>query len=664
MNTRVALATLSGLLLIASFPPFDAGWLAWIALTPLITAVAARVSLAGAFGLGYLTGAVAFGGILAWIRVFGVVPWILLSAYLALFPAVFAAATRWFAAGRAAWRWVWLSALVWTALEYLRSVGVLAFPWALLGVSQHGLLPVLQVARYAGVFGVSFLVALTGAALAGVLLVRRPAPLVLPVLFITLAAGWGIGQVRAVPDGAVRIAAIQPNVPQADKFEAALVSEHMQALQRLVGEAGRRGADLVIFPETAVPLNLFGPGGALVEIGRWAQQARATVIASSLENGVSNIAVAVAPSGTAVSRYDKVRLVAFGETGILRGLRYEPLWTPVGVVGEAICFESIFPDISRTLVRNGAQILAVITNDAWFDGTAGPAQHAAHAILRAVESGRWLVRAANTGISMVVDPTGAVRALAPSGRAAVLAARVAALDGETFYVRRGDLFAWAGLVVLLAAAGPAITTAVSRQWTRPAFRQAAAAVGLPWIGSILVVRAQAPWWMLPIVLYGSIVVLVLLNPPRRPLPFARVRRTRAPQALVALGTGLAVVVGLWGVMAATFRASGMTLPLPLPENGWVVLILRLVFVAGAMELWLRGVAFGALAGWQGETVAIALTTALGLSFQSGLPAEAYAWTLVTGAAFGLIRARTTNAAGLILPHAIGAALFSAIASVR
>ena len=374
-----------------------------MALTPLVLAVHGR-PIRQAFGLGYLAGGVAFAGILAWIRVFGLLPWVLLSAYLALYPAAFAVVTRWCATGRPAWRWVWLAAIAWMGLEYLRSIGVFGFPWALLGLTQHRLLPVLQVARYTGVYGVSLLVALAGTSLAGVVLVRRPAPAIFPAIVLVLATGWGVRQAHAVPSGTIVTAAVQPNVPQAQKFDPVSSGARMTALQRLVGNAGRRGAELIVLPETAVPLNLFGPGGALVEVGRWAQQARATVIASSLENGVSNAAVAVAPSGKAVSRYDKVRLVAFGETGIVPGTSHEPLRTPLGRVGVVICFESIFPDVTRALVRNGAQILTVITNDAWLDGTAGPAQHAVHSVLRAVESGRWVVRAANTGPSMVIDP--------------------------------------------------------------------------------------------------------------------------------------------------------------------------------------------------------------------------------------------------------------------
>ncbi|TMJ05161.1 MAG: hypothetical protein E6H01_03505, partial [Bacillati bacterium ANGP1] len=472
-----------------------------MALTPLVLAVHGR-PMRQAFGLGYLAGGVAFAGILAWIRVFGLLPWVLLSAYLALYPAAFAVVTHWCATGRPAWRWVWLAAIAWMGLEYLRSTGVFGFPWALLGLTQHRLLPVLQVARYTGVYGVSLLVALTGTSLAGVVLVRRPAPVIFPAIVLVLATGWGVQQAHAVPPGAIVTAAVQPDVPQAQKFDPASSGAQMTALRRLVGNAGRRGAELIVLPETAVPLNLFGPGGALVEVGRWAQQARATVIASSLENGVSNAAVAVAPSGKAVSRYDKVRLVAFGETGIVPGTSHEPLRTPLGRVGVVICFESIFPDVTRALVRNGAQILTVITNDAWLDGTAGPAQHAAHSVLRAVESGRWVVRAANTGPSMIIDPVGRVRATISLRQSTVLTSRAGLVDAPTAYAILGDVFVWTGLVVLLATAGPELMRALSRHWTRPAFQHAVSAAGLPWLAAIILLRTHAPWWVLPVVLFG------------------------------------------------------------------------------------------------------------------------------------------------------------------
>lgn len=657
----MALAILSGFLIAGSFPPFDVGWLAWVALAPLVLAIHAR-PLPQAFGLGFVTGAVAFGIILAWVRVFGLLPWVLLTAYLAFFPAAFAAVSRWVIPGRRAWQWVWVAAAAWTALEYLRSVGVTGFPWASLGVSQYRFAPIIQIARYTGVYGVSFLVALVGCAFAAVVLVRRPAPVLLPAGLLAAVLVWGGPHARTVPVGTITVAAVQPNVSQAQKFDPALAPDHMHALQRLVAAAGSQGAELIVFPETAVPQNLFGSEGALGEVGQWAQLAHATVIASALENGLSNIAVAVTPSGLAVSRYDKVRLVAFAETGIIRGHRLAPLWTPLGQVGVAICFESIFPDVSRALVKNGAQILAVITNDAWLDGTAAPAQHAAHAILRAVESGRWVVRAANTGISMIIDPVGRVRAILPRHEAGVLAASAAMVSVMTPYVVWGDVFAWATMILLLAAVAPQLRSSLADHWTRPAFQQAAVAVVLPWAAGSALLRAGAPWGVLPGVLLTFCALFAVLRWPTGTGWNAAFRRsTSISRFLMTLLGGVVVVVGLWAAMMAAYRLAGVRLVHP---DAWAGYLMRQLIMAAAMELWLRGAAFAPLAEWQGSAVAVAVTTVLGMSLQAGLPPEAYAWTLVTGALFGFIRSRTQSAAGLIVPHALGAMLFASIAEVR
>jgi hypothetical protein len=131
--------------------------------------------------------------------------------------------------------------------------------------------------------------------------------------------------------------------------------------------------------------------------------------------------------------------------------------------------------------------------------------------------------------------------------------------------------------------------------------------------------------------------------------------------ITTLVAGVVVVVGLWAAMMATYRLAGVRL---IPQDAWAGYLVRRLIMAAAMELWLRGAAFAPLAEWQGSAVAIAVTTVLGMSFQAGLPPEAYAWTLVTGALFGFIRSRTQSAAGLIVPHALGAMLFASITEVR
>ena len=183
---------------------------------------------------------------------------------------------------------------------------------------------------------------------------------------------------------------------------------------------------------------------------------------------------------------------------------------------------------------------------------------------------------------------------------------------------------------------------------------------------MILLRTHAPWWVLPVVLFGFLGAFSLLQPPRHPALYGTGHRTRGRgiQVVAALVGGLIVVLGLWSVMMAGFRASGV--PVPPPDLGarWPRELLRLLVTAAALELWLRGAAFAPIAEWQGRPAAVAITTALGMFLQAGLPPEAYAWTLVTGAAFGLLRSSTGSVGGLIIPHAVGVALFSAISAVR
>ncbi|OFX15025.1 MAG: apolipoprotein N-acyltransferase [Armatimonadetes bacterium RBG_19FT_COMBO_69_19] len=652
---RIALAAASGILLYAAFPPLDLGWFAWIALVPLLIALEGEAP-SRAFVLGVVGGAIAYLGILSWMRVFGILPWLLLAAYLSLFTGVFAWGWRWISDGRPALLAVWTVPLLWTALEYLRSIGVMGFPWALLGLTQYRAPAVIHVAMLTGVFGVSFVVALSSAVVASRIAGRRIGPLLLSALVVATIILWGRSQVPPPASGDLPVAAVQPNVASRLKFDPLYASRYMEALRRLVAEAGRQGAALIVLPETAVPYNLFGPAGVLREIGGWANRARATLIASSMENGVSNIAVAVAPSGDAVSRYDKVRLVAFGEYGVRPGTRHEPLWTPLGRVGVAICFESIFPDVGRALVRGGADVLAVITNDGWFDGTSGGAQHAAQASLRAVETGRWVIRAANTGLTVVIDPAGRIRGGVPARTEAVLVSGVSLAQGETFYARFGDLFALVALFGLAATGIPRMWTALVADARTGAVQQSAAAAGLPLIAVWLLI-GRAPGGIWPGVLLAFVVVFSALRP-RREWGFA------AQGFGATLVAGLAVAGTLFAALALAFRAYGIPVAVPVPPGGWIPGAVRQLVIALAIEGWLRGVAFTPLEEWKGRVVAVAVGTAAGMLLQRGLGAEAIAWAMVTGAAFGAIRARTGNALGLVVPHAVGNLLFSIVTLVR
>jgi len=652
----LVLAAVSGILLFAAFPPLDLGFLGWVALVPLLVALHG-LSPQRAGVLGAVAGGIAFLTLMAWMRVFGLLAWLLVGAYLGAFVALFAILHQWIGAGRGPAVGLWAAPVVWIGLEYLRSIGVVGFPWGLLGLTQHAYPPVLQVAKYTGVFGVSFVLVLASSTLASLLSSRRLLPALLPVALIAGAVGWGDVAIQGrVPGSSLPVAAVQPNISPRLKFDPLLASANMQTLRSLVIQAGRRGADLIVLPETAIPFDLFGRQGVLREVGGWANRAGATLVATSLEGGRANIAVAVAPSGQAVSRYDKVRLVAFGEYGLTPGRRHAPLWTPSGRVGIAVCFESIFPDVSRALVRNGAEMLAVITNDGWFDGTAGVRQHAAHSVLRAVENGRWVLRAANTGLTMVVDPKGRVRGAVPPRSARILVAQVGRVRTETFYTRRGDVFARAVLVALLGMILLPLRRRLAADVRTSAFQLAAATVALPFISVYFLLGTRAAWaW--PVLLLAYVILFARL----RPLAAWGLHlRGAAPAALWGVGG----VVVLWSGLALALRAYDLPVGIPVPPGGWVTGVLAQFIVASTSEAWLRGVAFTSIAEWLGARIAVMATTVLGVLLYRGLGAEAMAWALVTGALFGLIRMRTGNALGLIVPHVLGNILFSTVALLR
>ena len=653
---QLGLAILSGLLLTAAFPPLDLGVLAWVALVPLLVAIW-NLPPRAAFRLGYVTGFVAFFGILAWIRVFGLAAWVLLAAYLALFVGGFCGLYRWVAADRGLGVRLWLIPIVWVSLEYLRSSGLMGFPWATLATAQHALLPVIQIASITGLFGVSFLVALGNAA-AVMLVLRRGRILLAPAVLFLAVLTWGMQHARAEADlpGQFVAVAVQPNVSQREKFEPAFAARNIAALERLVDAASPYHPDLIVFPESAVPVNLFGQGGALDRVGRWAHQARATVLASSLEDGVSNIAVTVAPSGQPLSRYDKVRLVAFGEAGVRPGTRYDPLTTPGGPIGVAICFESIFPNVARALVGNGAEVLAIITNDAWFDGTSGPAQHVAHAALRAVETGRWVIRAANTGISQIIDPVGHITAATAPQQQTVLVGQVAPSRVLTFYTRWGDLFAWTVLAGLTVLAAPRMWAGLRDEWRTPAFQHVAVTVVLPLVAVGVLLQTVHLAWLWPVLLLSFLVILGFLRPPAA----WGLHRSHIAQSL---GAGMVVVLGLWALLSLGYRAQGVPFTWP-PLAAWAVLVARQVGAALIVESWLRGAAFATVAEWKGWPTAVVGTTLLGMALQSGLSAEALVWAMLTGIAFGVIRARTGNVSGLVIPHALGNVLLGVVAAVR
>jgi apolipoprotein N-acyltransferase len=465
-----------------------------VALAPLLVALAGT-SGGRAAGLGYLTGAVSSAGLLYWTALvviqyggLALPVGILVMLALCLAFSVFHALFGWGLArvvGTFGPLGLLGAPLLWTGLEYARTHTFFSFPWVLLGYSQQSLLPFAQVASIAGVYGVSFLVGSVSSLLALAAVAPGPrarrAALLSVALLVGAAWSWGSRQMgRPVAQtGTVTVGLVQGGVRQEDKwvpeYASANVGRHLQLTER----AADAGARLVVWPESAVPF-LFDEDEALAALlGDEARRRRIYLFFGNddrerLPEG-SRIFVGAKlldPSGQLVARYHKIRLVPFGEYVPLQPLftlggRYAAKlvrevsdFTPgeeavTGVVdghpvGGFICYEAIFPALVRAFAAGGAQLLVNVTNDAWYGTTSAPYQHLAMAAFRAIENRRYLVRAANTGITAVIDPRGRVVAATRLFDTTVLVREVPFVAEETFYTRHGDVFAQVALALALA----------------------------------------------------------------------------------------------------------------------------------------------------------------------------------------------------------------------
>jgi apolipoprotein N-acyltransferase len=486
------LALLSGILLALSFPRYGHPFFAWIAITPLVVALlTSKPTSRRAFLLGLATGAAYFGGTVYWtgtvVTQFGGLSWpvgvivaALLVAYLSLFPGLFGLCLGWLAA-RFGPRAMLLAPAVWVTTELARTYFWSGFPWVLLGYSQTTVLPVAQIASVVGVFGVSAIVAAVGTALAHVAIsrsARSVATLAGTAAGVVAIAVWGshrLAHDELVDAGRpVRVALIQGNIPQDEKWDDAQAGNILNTYLSMTREAATRGAQLVIWPESSTPFPFQDDrvGG---------ERIRSVVRESGIElllgsdqidhstKSYYNAAFLVRKDGSIAAIYQKMHLVPFGEFVPLQRLLFfvGPLveaagaFTPGpdmvmlptqhGPISTAICYEIVFPGLVRESVVRGSRLLTTITNDAWYGHSSAPYQHFVQASMRAIEQGRYLARAANTGISGIVDPYG--RVLQQSGifERQVMVGEVRMLEGRTIYGRIGDLFAYLCAALTVAA---------------------------------------------------------------------------------------------------------------------------------------------------------------------------------------------------------------------
>ncbi len=364
--------------------------------------------------------------------------------------------------------------------EWVTSVGTLAFPWGGTAVSMTGFLPYIATASLFGRYFITFVTASAagGLALAAATKKAAPAAVGAAILAFNLICGTVLYFLPTGTSGdETRIAALQGNVLSNEKWAS---GEREKIFDRYISQAvsaAENGASVIFIPETAIPVE-FKEGGRLHEaFAEVCREYGVTIVAGVIRYDSSseyNSVVAVTPGGEVSGYYDKHHLVPFGEfipyTDILGSLfpfvaefnnsRYElcegagaqNINTPLCDIAPAVCFDSIFPQFTRAGVNAGAELIAVVTNDSWFNDSVGIYTHLRHSRLRAVESGKYVVRAANTGISAVIDPHGKITAETEPLTECTLYADISPIQGKTLYCTLGDtVFYISALAVITAA---------------------------------------------------------------------------------------------------------------------------------------------------------------------------------------------------------------------
>ncbi|MBN2302269.1 MAG: apolipoprotein N-acyltransferase [Lentisphaerae bacterium] len=495
---RTACSLLSGILLACAFPPVEESIGVWFALVPALF-VSRFTGSRGSFCFGLLSGIVFWLLCLSWLlqlRLVGgnlplvILGWISLSVYCAAYMAAFFmiasfllrfkertmvsledAESRWLGIRDQLFNIALMFGLgvIWVGFEYLRSALFTGFPWNALGISQYRNTALIQIAEYVGVYGVSALIVVVNVALlittqriADVYLRRRKYGGMRIDLLVALVAvalttfhGLGIMRRRNMDDsfvGTVRIAAVQPNVPQTQKWSREAEEEVYDTLYANTELALAISPDIIIWPETSLPgavgadmnaekfASRLAANGTYLLVGamevEWDEHAKISPSAKVPPHRLYNSSILFNPTGDIEDRYRKQRLVPFGEfipldKTLVRLQDYVPIQgscTPgsrrtvfrieivdpaTGVAFEAafsalICFEDIFPSLARRFVIEGARMLVNQTNDGWFDGSSVHVQHMSHCVFRCVENRVPAVRASNTGVTCFIKNTGAV----------------------------------------------------------------------------------------------------------------------------------------------------------------------------------------------------------------------------------------------------------------
>ncbi|MFH0791118.1 MAG: apolipoprotein N-acyltransferase [Candidatus Omnitrophota bacterium] len=514
-SKEIILCLISAVLLIFSFPCANCGFLAWFGFIPLFLAIQNKSQIK-AFILAYFTGVIFWLGTIYWLIHVTLAGMLLLVLYLALYFGIFGLIIHYITRYTLNITQVFFIPSIWVILEYLRSyMFILGFPWAILGYSQYLNLPVIQIADITGVFGVSFLVMMANVVVYEVmryglcvLRQKQKAPFfivkwLLPVVILGLSLGYGFYKLRITHDAgrsALKVSVIQGNIPQElkwnDRYKNFIINRYLS----LSIQAAKDSPDLIVWPEAALPVVLEEEPLFLEKIKSFNNKFNVPLVLGAVttrDNLYYNSAVLISKEGRFLNRYDKLHLVPFGEYIPLKKiLPFLETIVPIGEIERGrdwtvfeledsfdsqsasrsasvpvnplnrqtgkpkfsvlICFEDLFPELSREFIKRGADFLVNITNDAWYKKTSASYQHLQASVFRALENRVFLARASNTGISGFISPNGRIISLVHDQENKNIF--ISGYDTQninpsdikgSFYTRYGDIFIFVCLLFVL-----------------------------------------------------------------------------------------------------------------------------------------------------------------------------------------------------------------------
>jgi apolipoprotein N-acyltransferase len=466
-----SLVVLAAVLLSLSFSSFNFWIFAWCGFIPLFIALENK-SLSQSFKIAYLCGVVFWSLTIYWLIQVTLIGQIILILYLAIYFGIFGCAVyclRFFSLSS----YLVFLPSTWVLLEYLRSYLFTGFPWALIGLSQYKNLLIIQIADITGAWGVCFLVILVNVVLYLALRKRpRIKIFLVPIILLFFSLAYGFYRLSYKPDlrqprDWFKISVVQGNIPQDLKWDKQAIGFIQNSYKELTIAAAQDNPSLIIWPEAAIPVVWGRDDAQFSQVFSLASQLKVNLLVGAVSysgGNYFNSALFINKLGDPVATYNKLHRVPFGEYIPFRTIF--PFLETIAPIGDIepgkdytifnrgglnfavlICFEDLFPELSRKFVRRGAKFLVNITNDAWYKEGSAPYQHFAASVFRAIENRVYLARAANTGISGFIDPFGRLESIVENTRGKEIFVKgyrsqnicLAPLS-RTIYNRYGDFF--------------------------------------------------------------------------------------------------------------------------------------------------------------------------------------------------------------------------------